>query len=411
MPSFSVLPRLLRPSLLMTAALLLFATQSCRVEQLTTVGCETNPDCNTGGGGGGGGGGSGGGTLPTDPNPAAPGYWMGSTVTPATCISAYGIGIADADQDDMDDHCEALLALQFRPAMRFSTYDCDTGMEPYFAAKAFPNEGNVVRIAYLFSYYEDCGLPDPPPHDAEDGLITGQDVCGLTVNAGQFFGLNGVLFSVSDDGLCNGHAGDSEFLIEDLRYDPTSSHWYLARGYFSAHWPGNLLGSWSSDVTTSQIEYPDKYAGYPRVWVGVGKHSNYPTRHACNVGAILQADSCSSNPDVDTRIRSAAVYNVGSQWANMINQGSCVTGGRLVQTYPWLYGTECFWVPGRNFLGWNKNGWGDPPTPYYTILMTEFECYSYGPVTVGGITLAAGPCTDWGPRDGPLPPNVASKGD
>lgn len=194
--------------------------QSALSPDLTLYGCETDPNCNNGGGGGGGGGG-----LATDPNPAAPGYWMGTTVTPATCISPNGAGISDVDADGTSDYCENLLADKFRPAMRFSQYDCDTGMEPYWAAKAFPAEGNVVRVGYLFSYYEDCGLPSPTPHDAEDGIITGGDLCGVAQVVGTLFTFNGLLpdysllgLPISPDDQCAGHAGDSEFLILDLRY-------------------------------------------------------------------------------------------------------------------------------------------------------------------------------------------------
>jgi len=43
---------------------------------------------------------------------------------------------------------------------RRRTADCDPGMEPYWAAKYFPNHAKTVRIIYLMSYYKDCGSGD-----------------------------------------------------------------------------------------------------------------------------------------------------------------------------------------------------------------------------------------------------------
>src|SRR6266496_1732827 len=266
-----------------------------RPEAMTYYGCETDPNCSGGGGGGGGGG------FASDPHPAAAGYWMGTTVTPSTCISLSGAGINDADYDALNDYCENLLAWKFRPAMTFSAYDCNTGMEPYWAAKVFPNQGNIVRIAYLFSYYWDCGAPDK-----DSFLCTLQRLGG---NLGTLVGLlpdySIGIIPVSSEDLCASHQGDSEFVLEDLAYDATSQHWYVKRTFFSAHWGTD--GDHSRWTGTSGLEYPEKFGGYPRVWSAEGKHANYPTRYTCSHDGGLM-DTCDNNPDGGTQIRRPDCY-------------------------------------------------------------------------------------------------------
>jgi hypothetical protein len=346
-------------------------------QAMTYYGCETDPTCSGGGGGGGGG-------FATDPNPSAVGYWMGTTVTPSTCISPSGAGISDADYDGLSDYCESLLAAKFRPALTLSAYDCNPGMEPYWAAKVFPNEGNVVRVAYLFSYYEDCGAPD-----------TYSIGCTLLHAVGNLGTLAGLLptysvgpLVVSSEDLCAGHQGDSEFVLEDLAFDGASQHWYVRRTFFSAHWRTD--GDHSRWTATSGLEYPDKYGGYPRVWVAEGKHANYPTRYACsNQGGA--ADTCQSNPNGGTQIRQGQLYNVGSAQQPFINAQTCVTGGALVQYYPDLYGIECYWKPADLFGGWSKYPEASDASPYYTILIAGFECYGYTLTSLFQMT-----CSDWG---------------
>ncbi len=349
-----------------------------RPEAMTYYGCETDPNCSGGGGGGGGGG------FASDPNPAAAGYWMGTTVTPSTCISLSGAGINDADYDALNDYCENLLAWKFRPAMTFSAYDCNTGMEPYWAAKVFPNQGNIVRIAYLFSYYWDCGAPDK-----DSFLCTLQRLGG---NLGTLVGLlpdySIGIIPVSSEDLCASHQGDSEFVLEDLAYDATSQHWYVKRTFFSAHWGTD--GDHSRWTGTSGLEYPEKFGGYPRVWSAEGKHANYPTRYTCSHDGGLM-DTCDNNPDGGTQIRHAQMYNVGSPQQPFINTQTCVTGGLLLQYYPDQYGIECYWKPGDTFAGWNKYPLSNDASPYYTILIAAFDCYGF--VRTSPLQIS---CSDWG---------------
>ncbi len=338
-----------------------------RPSYMTYYGCEMDPACSGGGGGGGGGGG-----FATDPNPSAAGYWMGTTVTPSTCISPTGTNINDVDYDGLNDYCENLLAMRFRPALTFSAYDCKTGMEPYWAAKVFPNQGNTVRIAYLLSYYLDCGLQDPRFFPDDPG-------CAIFAD-------------------CGPHHGDSEFITEDLHFDSVSQHWYVYRAFLSAHWG---LSSGAGPVSTAGLLYPEKVGGYPLIYSSEGKHANYVSQSTCNSGGTFGSDTCEGNPNTGTQIRHSEWYNVGSLQANLINPGTCVGAES-----PWQPGTECYWVRGRNFLGWYDNVTGDPPTPYYTILYAKFECHSY-PRRVGffpngqeyyyaTLETIAQDCTDWG---------------
>jgi hypothetical protein len=346
-----------------------------------------DPECSGGGGGGGG---------ATDPNSLAPGYWMGTTVTPATCISPTGDGISDGDDDALSDYCENLLASRFRPALRFSVYDCDVGMEPYWAAKAFPNQGNVVRIAYLFSYYWDCGVP--PSSEFE---------CSLASNLGmvliQIVSLNLAPLPITP-AQCGGHQGDSEFITLDLRFDASSQHWYVSQAFFAAHWLTS--GNSSERVAGGNLEYPEKVQGYPLVWVAHGKHGSYRSRSACNNGGFLDMDDCNESypNNADVRIFHSGMRNVGSAARNFINPGTCVAGGRLVQYYPEMYGLECYWQQGNTFSGWSAYPQAGDASPYHSVLMIQFECYSY---VLDDLQLT---CTDWGVRpsaswpDPPPPP-------
>jgi hypothetical protein len=324
---------------------------------------------------------------PTDPSPTSAGYWTGSTITQAKCISATGAGISDGDHDGLSDTCEDFLAQRFRPALIVSPYDCNTGAEPYWAAKAFPSKG-IVRVAYLLSYYWDCGPQQSGP------LCTAGRLLGTT------FTLNGVLppftipvvgIPISNEDLCESHQGDSEFVTVDLKYNATTQHWFVTSAFFSAHW--GTSGDHSRRSVTGQLEYPDKYGGYLRVYVAEGKHGNYPTRVACeNDGG--QADTCASNSTV-IRVRHAGQYNVGSARYNFISPKSCVRGGALVDAYPANYSLECFWDPGHNFRGWSKYALSNDASPYYTSLVVQFECYSYDKIvdSSGRTTMS---CADWG---------------
>jgi hypothetical protein len=296
---------------------------------------------------------------------------MGSATTASTCFSPSGAGINDVDRDGMSDGCELRLAQRFSPMMAVapSTYDCAPTIEPYWAAKYFPSHSSIVRIAYLLAYRRDCG--DTGIGSAILALLA-QSITlnGFINNVTQSFGLK-----ISTDDPGDGHSGDSEFVMIDIRFDSGSQHWVLASVEFSAHFGTSADGTarWGAKY----IEYPDGVQlGLPRVWAAKNKHANYVSREQCNAGrGPLGAvhDNCDPNIPSSYRLTVGSLRNVGSRHANLINPGTCVPSSQP-SFYP---GTECFWKPGDHFNGWLQYPYGHPPTAYYDILVLEFECYAY----------------------------------
>lgn len=325
---------------------------------------------------------------PGDPNPNEPGIWLGSTVTPDQCFSFTGAGINDLDSDGMHDYCEEQIADHFRPSRVFSLYDGYTAGEPYWAAKWFPGSPDIVRILYAMAYYADGGVIDP--------TLLQSGLCGLGFFLGSIFTFNGGLptweifgIPVQDENICDGHIGDSEFVVLDVRYDETTFHWRLDRAFLSAHWGTN--GDRSAWYSPHQLEYPDKVEGYPRLWVAESKHGNYPSRDECN----NWQDTCESNSvSGETRVRYSRYYNLGSRVVNLVNlavsPSSCVASAS-----PYRTGTECFWAPEYKFYGWDPYrppGDEQGSTPYYTVLVVKFECQNAEP-SGSPETLS---CDSWG---------------
>jgi len=282
-----------------------------------------NPDLGDCGGGGGGGGGSGGGGGTTDPNPSAPGYWLGVNTGPSRCYSATGAGINDLDHDHFDEWCEALIAQRFAPLLRFSPYDCNVGMEPRWAANYFPSQ-QVVRVGYLLSYYKDCG----------------QDASLCSWSSGV------------PESECLGHQGDSEFVIVDISWDDATQHWRVNKAFLSAHFDeppvAGIATDYSEVVSWSALSFPDKSRGYITSWVAKGKHGNYKSQAACNSGGIAAMDDCTqhSSQYVASRVDVWINRNVGSPTAHLIDCTEAVG----VEA-PFRPGTECYWTSPR-FQGW-----------------------------------------------------------
>ncbi len=391
-----------------TAAILLCAAAACEKQPtavqgladkpnaITVYGCEMTPGCSD----------------HHDPNPTAPGYWMGTTVTPALCFSPSGAGINDADLDGMSDYCEGLLADRFRPSLVTVDQDLDARGEPYWAAKYFPQHGNTVRIAYLFAYYQDGGVPSwmfasklcnfgtalaPVLTFGSLYLPSWWSVIGVAAGAGGI--------AIANEDLCKSHRGDSEFITVDLSFDASSQHWYVSRAFYASHW--QTFGDHSRVVTTSGMEYPEHYGGYPRVYVAEEKHGSFPTRDACSHDGGLGDNCDADNLNHETRVRSSTYYNVGSAQGQLLN---CVRGGALVDVYPELYSTECFWDPNMRFEGWQPFRLGTvdgTSTGYFWILTAAFECYSWTTQLTYrfGTYIASTSCDDWGViRQGYTPP-------
>lgn len=156
-----------------------------------------------------------------DPHPSAPGYFL-SSITPQNCFKNLNAGIADADQDWLDDTCEFQLAYAFRPRLNFCAYEQCATREPYWAANYFPYQA-VIRVAYMFGYYMDCGT--------------------------------------------GGHAGDSELIIVTAAFDPVDQHWKLQDLWTSAH-QGVCCGYDKSHLApASDVTFWDRPLGSPDVVV------------------------------------------------------------------------------------------------------------------------------------------------
>lgn len=290
-------------------------------------------------------GGGDGGYPTSDPAPRDPGIWVGANLGLSRCYDPTGASITDVDGDRFEDWCEQWIAYAFRPMLRTNTYDCDLRGEPAWAVKYIPSTG-IIRVGYFLSYYEDCG---------NDFSI------GCTVDPGN---------------ECHGHEGDSEFIIVDLRYNGTTDHYLVDRAFMSAHWGGPTNSS--TNKAYNQLQYREKYQGVPLVWVGRGKHSNYPTQDMCNAGS-LTTDTCAENFS-EARMEFMFNRNIGSPNHHMLN---CTLAKPEMQYF--RPGTECYWdafsysqsPPPEQFFGWwwqeGASLYSGGATPYGTILREVFE--------------------------------------
>lgn len=139
------------------------------------------------------------GCVEVDPYPSSPGIFLGSGVTQDVCFD----GQTDADADGLGDFCEKNLAEAFAPEMIYNNTD-DIRRESYWAAK--PN-GTKVRVFYALAYYFDLGL-------------TGFDYWECkAVSLWELIG------------ECDGHHGDSEHVVLDLYYVPSTQHWLLDKAH------------------------------------------------------------------------------------------------------------------------------------------------------------------------------------
>ncbi len=289
--------------------------------------------------------GSGIGTLPNvagDPSPGAAGIWLGNKVSRGWCYANYNSLVSDSDNDWLDDECEYQLAKAFAPVFAMSPSDGCPGGEPYWAAKYFPNGfagwGDFVRIAYMPAYYRDCGkLP---------------------------------------------HAGDSEFLMVGVHFNPTTRHWEVRDAYMSAHaGTPNDASDYIRDRTL--LDYPVRSLAYLRVWIARNKHGNYRTRNDCNNRALID-DNCSDNQNKG-RLRIHKSRNAGSRFVDKFPNGV------ISENPQWsLSGKkEYFYTPVR-FGGWQPAATG--ASPYRDFLgYYVFECYDYTYVFQGTCYWGPGP--------------------
>lgn len=270
-----------------------------------------------------------------DPNPTAPGIWIGWEAK--DCYLNYSTRPAiDVDHDELDDDCEFALAKAFAPTLSLDPYDPCPGGEPYWAVRYFDDRwkigwGQFVRIGYMPAYYEDCGLT-------------------------------------------YGHDGDAEFIMLRVGFNGKTHHWELVRGWLSAHSNENQLNvNNNSDwVTYANFEYPSGVPrSAPRIYVSFRKHANYESRQRCNTAGPINYDDCTRNRD-HGRIAVMRSHNVGGYNFYWVN---CTASQNALY---WENGVrECFWSGKSDFEGWQGNT-GDGGMPYSKYLLSgAFECWLY----------------------------------
>jgi hypothetical protein len=278
-------------------------------------------------------------TSPVDPSSGEDGIWL--ALHPQDCYQPYyvsGTSHPDADADGLDDRCELRLAQAFAPMLRFSDPGIEQcpGGEAYWAAKYFDNipeivTGDFVRIAYLMSYYHDCGAL--------------------------------------------GHKGDAELIQLTVAWVRATKHWVLINGWISAHavigrpFGNSILGPIGSNSSTwgRSFQWPSQRRySFPRIWISTNKHANYRSEGDCDNGGVLLGifESCTSSRDAG-RFRVWSGNNIGSAHRFMRD---CVASMKNS-----LSPKECFWT-GSDFGGWQA---GTPvSSPFRPILnSTVYGCY------------------------------------
>lgn len=223
---------------------------------------------------------------PEDPCPDCPGVYLGEQINPSSCTDST---IGDPDQDGLDSWCEYQIARSFRPLLSTNYYDKDLSREPYWAVR-LGEHSNWVTVIYLFGYHQDNGNDFGCPQ--------------------------------TSPGYCDGHFGDSEFIVMTIAYGNINDHWALEQAFLSAHW--NTSVNSSEHVLHDELSYPSNRRWYPRIYVARDKHANYKSKDACNAGA-LWTDTCVNNLD-DVRFAINRYRNVGSRNGQLIDRVGTTTG-------------------------------------------------------------------------------------
>lgn len=266
----------------------------------------------------------------SDPNPSAPGMWLGADMTPSRCFAGTKATIdptlPDLDHDWLFDSCEYVLASGFRPFLHATGTCIDA--QPFWAAKYFPgvatladpNPRGLVRIMYMPAYFVDCGYP-----------IIGRP---------------------------GGHDGDSEFIIVEASFDPSTSHWVAERLYLSNHQDDDI----DVQATSGAITWGANSRSYPQIWVADGKHANYLSEPACDEGGggiyWWDFDECWTG-HLEGRLAVMPYSNVGevfsgSMFHSLLDIYQQTSGGDCFR-----FGSnpraECFVSEHRDFAGWRSD--------------------------------------------------------
>lgn len=280
--------------------ILMVATLGCDTLENSPPGIEQSAACQLG-------------CNETDPNPSAPGIFLGSGITDLTCFDGEQ---TDADGDGMSDFCENNLAPRFSPQLAISTGD-EVGREPHFATRQLST--TKARIMYLLSYYVDRG---PSTSWCNNNII-----------------------DVFSREACHGHDGDSEWITLDVYYDRGTKHWVLDQAIYSQHTGSKAYTRGTG--ASPRIEYPNKTGGSPRAYVAYQKHANYASDSECDAGSILGTDTCNANSY--EQVTAGGNVNIRSRAAHTSSQ-DCMRS-----TNPLYSGNgvvECYWTS-RAFVGWH----------------------------------------------------------
>ncbi len=309
--------------------------------------------------------------APGDPNPSAPGVWLGNSTNPSSCYGNWSVS-EDKDRDFFKDRCELEIARSFAPMMQFSTemkteYPdgsqrlCTLG-EPHWAVTPF-HGGTFVNIAYLPAYYADCG----------DGAAEIFDALGLMVNE---------------------HWGDSEFIRITVRFVPGSGHWIFRQAFLSAHFGASLTltnlafpitsipliitgGDRSEWVYADELEFPAGPRTFPVIWVARHKHANYKSHQQCETAGLGNLDACPGGPHNRNRFPVREQRNVGSPGYPLV-VGK--TSEHMIYTGPGDAPTECFFDCKEEFTGWVHDANTSSSTYYYMLrhLFARFDLEQVG---------------------------------
>lgn len=251
--------------------------------------------------------------------------------------------VADTDLDGLSDACETALATAFAPILMQDAGDCLWSEHAesariaggyHYAVDAADDD--LVRIAYLPGYLRDCGW------SGAKCLLPGVD--------------------------CRPHAGDSEAVIVEVRFDGTRAAWLPTAIFLSAH-------CFESDSKTcrwyegAELEAFGWRGTSPVVWVASGRHANYPSRGACDAGHYW-LDDCP--PDaLPVRYPVASERNVGNPEAPIGDEGCVSLPADLDSSMVATGAIECFWSD-RAFRGWQ--GDAHPGVTPYRRYLDLMDC-------------------------------------
>ena len=252
----------------------------------------------------------------------------------------------DQDADGLSDDCETALATAFAPLLMMHRTRCtlpsahaeDRVPGGYFHA-AQPVRG-VVRLVYMPAYYRDCGWNGPK--------------------------------CVFVD--CEGHAGDSELIVVDVRRNQAGA-WFTDAVFLSAHCFGRSDRGcrWYRESDLRAFEWVDGIErGAPLVWVSDARNANYPSYGACERGH-MRMDTCQRN-SVPYRFPVVPARNIGSRAVPFVrpSQPAGCASGRFVEPSDILVvapaALECFWDESKRFLGWQGSIHEEGATPYGVYL-------------------------------------------